>query len=299
MVHRIRAFSLFILICALLGSLAAPVHSDTPLPCKFFGKASILGEPAPPGSVITATIGGNERGRITTTVKGEYASDCMFGKKLVVQPLGEDIADGRLVMIEFFINGHKADQAAIYAPGTIQWLDLTVSRVPVPTPTPTPAPPDPPAANFSCAPASGYAPLQVNFSDLSGPAITGWEWEFGDGALSHERDPTHLYRFAGNYTVNLSVQSATGNSTRSVPGCVRVAAPLLSPFPGQDSLPGDPDGDGYFEDINGNGRVDYDDVVVFFLSLEWLEENLVPNPFDYNGNGRVDFDDIFSLFQEV
>ena len=72
------------------------------------------------------------------------------------------------------------------------------------------------------------------------------------------------------------------------------------PFPDQTHLPTDPDGDGLYEDINANGRMDFDDVVQFFKYLEWIESNQ-PNPllFDFNTNGRIDFDDIRKLFNEV
>ena len=72
------------------------------------------------------------------------------------------------------------------------------------------------------------------------------------------------------------------------------------PFPDHTNPPTDPDGDGLYEDINGNLRTDFDDVVQFFKYLEWVESNQ-SNPllFDFNTNGRIDFDDIRKLFNEV
>ena len=40
-----------------------------------------------------------------------------------------------------------------------------------------------PTADFSGTPTSGYAPLTVDFTDLSTNA-TGWDWTFGDGGTS-------------------------------------------------------------------------------------------------------------------
>jgi uncharacterized protein (DUF2141 family) len=59
--------------------------------------------------------------------------------------------------------------------------------------------------------------------------------------------------------------------------------------------PTNPDNDGVFEDVNGNGRLDFNDVVILFENLPDAE-----TPFqDVNGNGRIDFDDIVELFREI
>jgi len=73
----------------------------------------------------------------------------------------------------------------------------------------------------------------------------------------------------------------------------------LKPFPPYENLPTDPDNDGLYEDINGNGRKDFDDVVAFFQYLEWVPDNEPVECFDFNGNGRIDFDDIVKLFDEL
>jgi parallel beta-helix repeat protein len=63
--------------------------------------------------------------------------------------------------------------------------------------------------------------------------------------------------------------------------------------------PTDPDSHGLYEDINGNGRKDFNDVVVFFNYLEWVAGNEPISNFDFNGNGRIDFNDIIKLFEEL
>ncbi len=73
----------------------------------------------------------------------------------------------------------------------------------------------------------------------------------------------------------------------------------LRAFPGAPGLPTDPDGDGLYEDINGNGRTDFADVVLLFNSLEWLAANEPVGLFDANGNGRVDFADVTALFERL
>lgn len=70
-----------------------------------------------------------------------------------------------------------------------------------------------PVANFSTNATSGYAPLTVQFTDLSKNA-TEWNWDFGDGVNSTEQNPMHTYSAAGNYTVRLTVSSVSGQSTK-------------------------------------------------------------------------------------
>jgi trimeric autotransporter adhesin len=66
-----------------------------------------------------------------------------------------------------------------------------------------------PTANFSTNITSGYAPLSVQFTDLSEDE-TGWYWDFGDGNNSNQTNPVHTYFTAGNYTINLTASNANG-----------------------------------------------------------------------------------------
>jgi PKD repeat protein len=70
------------------------------------------------------------------------------------------------------------------------------------------------------------------------------------------------------------------------------------PLPAQRE-PRDLDGDGLFEDLNGNGRLDFADVVLFFKHKVFIEANWGSSLTDFNGNGRLDFDDIVRLFRRV
>jgi PKD repeat protein len=63
--------------------------------------------------------------------------------------------------------------------------------------------------------------------------------------------------------------------------------------------PTDPNGDGMYEDLNGNGRIDFNDVVLFFHHLEWIGAQDGSGYFDFNHNGRIDFDDVVRLFWGV
>ncbi len=53
--------------------------------------------------------------------------------------------------------------------------------------------------------------LQVTFTNFSQNAAT-YEWNFGDGQTSTEKDPVHVYTVAGNYTVVLTAKNSAGTS---------------------------------------------------------------------------------------
>jgi PKD repeat protein len=53
--------------------------------------------------------------------------------------------------------------------------------------------------------------------------ITGWEWNFGDGVISHTQNPARSYTEAGDKTVQLTVTDASG-ATNSVQHTVTVTA---------------------------------------------------------------------------
>jgi len=65
----------------------------------------------------------------------------------------------------------------------------------------------------------------VTFTDSTtfNDPITNWNWSFGDGAVSTEQNPSHLYSLPGNYTVSLNTLTSAGcRDTLSRPGIVKV-----------------------------------------------------------------------------
>jgi PKD repeat protein len=75
--------------------------------------------------------------------------------------------------------------------------------------------PDEPLADFRALPREGEAPLEVYFEDLSNGKLSEWHWDFGDlragvERLSRERNPLHLFRTPGHYTVRLRVKGPHG-----------------------------------------------------------------------------------------
>lgn len=73
----------------------------------------------------------------------------------------------------------------------------------------------------------------------------------------------------------------------------------VSALPGQSNKPKDLNGDGVYDDINGNGRRDYADVSLYFQYLDWIKSNEPVAAFDISGNGRIDYSDVVKLFQGI
>jgi hypothetical protein len=63
--------------------------------------------------------------------------------------------------------------------------------------------------------------------------------------------------------------------------------------------PTDPDDDGDYEDLNGNGRLDYADVELLFEQFDSDSVRLNEAAYDFNDNGELDYDDVVDLYEEV
>ncbi len=115
--------------------------------------------------------------------------------------------------------------------------------------------PMPPVADFSGNPTSGYAPLTVDFTDLSTGSPTSWDWSFGDTGTSTAQNPSHDYTAVGSYTVALTATNAEGSDTETKPDYITVSEqPQTSchvgaiDLVGQYKKTGAPSGRGYYAD---------------------------------------------------
>jgi PKD repeat protein len=94
-----------------------------------------------------------------------------------------------------------------------------------------------PTAAFSTTPSTGAAPLEVAFTDTSVDpegTLVGWSWDFGDGATSIDRHPTHTYVAPGTYEVTLTVTDSA-LKTDTIAATVTVTeADACTPDPGCD-----------------------------------------------------------------
>lgn len=82
-----------------------------------------------------------------------------------------------------------------------------------------------PAADFSGTPASGDAPLAVNFTDASTNNPSSWSWTFGDGGSSSAQNPNYTYNTAGTYTVTLTASNCAGSGVETKVDYITVNEP--------------------------------------------------------------------------
>jgi len=147
-------------------------------------------------------------------------------------------------------------------------------------------------SNFEADIVSGYAPLNVQFTDLSIPAqnpITEWNWDFNyDGVIdSYNQNPTFTYNQTGVYTVSLTISDGSNEDTNIKEDYINVIEILCSDFVGTplngsnplevnftDLSTGDPttwlwdfDNDGFIDSNEQNPIYTYNDVGVYTVSL--------------------------------
>ncbi|MDI9634062.1 MAG: PKD domain-containing protein [Methanolinea sp.] len=87
-----------------------------------------------------------------------------------------------------------------------------------------------PVADFTATPTSGNAPLLVQFTDTSMGNPTGWTWNFGDGSISTQQNPYHLYTKPGTYNVTLAVRNSAGSNSVTKTGYITVRALPVADF---------------------------------------------------------------------
>jgi PKD repeat protein len=122
------------------------------------------------------------------------------------------------------------------------------------------------------------------------PAGTGVPCPFGNSGDAGAADPSQITDQAATVVPCPFPQSSiTSGEASSSALCGGESSPA----------PSDPNGDGSYEDLNGNGRLDFNDVILYFQNMAWIRENEPVGCFDYNANGNVDFADLILLFHEI
>ena len=130
-------------------------------------------------------------------------------------------------------NGSEATGIGGNATGSVGIVTSTFKGVKIPWHLFTrPPAPGLPHVEFTASAITGETPLEVNFAEASSaraPAtISKWVWDFGDGATSTDRSPSHTYKKPGTYRARLTVTDSEGRkATRQV--TIAVAGPDTLP----------------------------------------------------------------------
>lgn len=96
-----------------------------------------------------------------------------------------------------------------------------------------------------------------------------------------------------------------GEETNRTLGVYEQAAPSSAPSTGPPPVhgalapPTDPDGDGAYEDVNGNGRADITDVQALFLNRDSSAVQDNTDAFDFDGDGGVGLGDVRTLLSDL
>jgi PKD repeat protein len=114
-------------------------------------------------------------------------------------PWEDDVPDGAGVLLYFYCNSSDP----LYGIYNMTWSGA-------------------PIAQFTYTPHAGLEPLTVMFTDTSRGDLASFFWDFGDGATSTERYPSHQYAAPGTYTVTHSATNNYGTSWKTISNAVTV-----------------------------------------------------------------------------
>lgn len=145
-----------------------------------------------------------------------------------------------------------------------------------------------------------------NSGSFSDPGNDTWSAtvDYGDGSSvqplalnGNDFTLDHVYTDYGIYQITITVSDNDGSSAvASFTVEIRHVCPTHTGLNGQSI---DQDGDNKCEDLNGNGRLDFADVVYLFQHLIDLIAEGKTMHLDFNGNGILDMADIVDLFNMI
>lgn len=109
----------------------------------------------------------------------------------------------------------------------------------------------------------------------------------------------------GKYSVTLTIFKEGLSSFAEMEDYINVKPPFqpVKAFPdkkgGYHPVPTDQDDDGLFEDINGNGWLEYGDPKLLFDQILFAIKEEPVGQFDFDGSGFIGFGDVVKLYQMV
>lgn len=132
-----------------------------------------------------------------------------------------------------------------------------------------------------------------------------YKWDFGDGSASEGCEVEHVYN-EGEYQVTLTVTDTT-NLKNSITKAISIksseeATIVQNPIPESPSEnptalgSRDLDKDGLYEDINGDGVLDFNDIAYFQWNFNKPEFQNYVKYYDFYPDGKVDLRDVLNLY---
>ena len=140
---------------------------------------------------------------------------------------------------------------------------------------------------------------RVQKFNATGAFITQWGGEgAGDGQFGAP------YGIAVDSAGTVSVADCDNSRVQTFTSRpLTVTPPTVSPIPSVPGGAGTPASTttdtGACDDVNGDGGLDFNDVVLYFDQMDWIAANEPVASFDFNGNGAIDFDDVVCLFNRT
>ena len=105
---------------------------------------------------------------------------------------------------------------------------------------------------------------------------------------------------AGTSDITITVNSFQDDNYQNIKDQIATVSGTITvitgPPPIDDHQPMDLNGDGLFEDVNGDGYFNFGDIVFFFKNFDKDEIKGYPEFYDFNGDGQVNFGDVIELF---
>jgi hypothetical protein len=124
------------------------------------------------------------------------------------------------------------------------------------------------------------------------PGIT--TFSYGSQCAEQLIIPSIQDRIGGSYMVKYIPENFTVMTDR-------LPFPRPQPLGGFFGAPKDPNHDGLYEDLDGNGFVTMNDVVVMFTNLDDITAGTygLVSYYDFDGSGDIGFNDVVTLYNEI
>ena len=95
---------------------------------------------------------------------------------------------------------------------------------------------EPLSVDFNLSGNQGVIPYTVTFYPRITGEVENWLWDFGDGTISYDFQPTHVYQTIGQYTVTLSASRLTETVQKTYPNLIQTKGhQILGRVTGSDS----------------------------------------------------------------